>query len=342
MIRCAAALAALLLFAQAGQAMTLNKEFTLAHGGGGEMVAITTDELSAAMDAAQPLGAWDLVSLLIGVNNQYRGRDVADYAQQFDGLRCQRHQVRAAIELAIDGAFHLGRRDGPDMAVEVHLVPLHGPHVAWTLKEQGGQQEGDACDRLSRIVVYGPHQFAGLCRFQDGGHVLDVQRLKCAVKVGRRIAFAAAGGNSIAEHLASSLTQGVRGFPGTTLLDFAERVEQHGGRDLRKGNRADPGEQVLLHAFEPAFSILLAPPAGLGGLQFPSHFFEGVCLRKLGFQFLDLPTFGWVRARLQGAAGYVTLAASLLQGNRRVGAKSKAFFFVSKAVFPEPTPGSTR
>lgn len=46
----------------------------------------TTDELSAAMDAAEPLGQWDLVSLLIGVNNQYRGRDLAEFEQQFEGL----------------------------------------------------------------------------------------------------------------------------------------------------------------------------------------------------------------------------------------------------------------
>lgn len=46
----------------------------------------STDELSAAMDAAGPLGAWDLVSLLIGVNNQYRGRDAADYAREFAAL----------------------------------------------------------------------------------------------------------------------------------------------------------------------------------------------------------------------------------------------------------------
>ena len=39
----------------------------------------TTDELASAMDAAEPLGDWDFVSLLIGVNNQYRGRDVDDY-----------------------------------------------------------------------------------------------------------------------------------------------------------------------------------------------------------------------------------------------------------------------
>ena len=46
----------------------------------------TTDELSAAMDAAEPLGEWDFVSLLIGVNNQYRGRDVDDYVGEFARL----------------------------------------------------------------------------------------------------------------------------------------------------------------------------------------------------------------------------------------------------------------
>ncbi|WP_189455828.1 SGNH/GDSL hydrolase family protein [Cognatilysobacter bugurensis] len=43
----------------------------------------TTDELLAAMDAAEPLGDWDFVTLLIGVNNQYRGRDVDDYRREF-------------------------------------------------------------------------------------------------------------------------------------------------------------------------------------------------------------------------------------------------------------------
>jgi lysophospholipase L1-like esterase len=54
----------------------------------------TTDELDAAMDAAEPLGDWDFVSVLIGVNNQYRGRDVDEYASQFDAL------LRRAIRLA--------------------------------------------------------------------------------------------------------------------------------------------------------------------------------------------------------------------------------------------------
>ena len=45
----------------------------------------TTDELAAAIDAAQP-AAHDLVSLLIGVNNQYRGRTLDDYRMQFATL----------------------------------------------------------------------------------------------------------------------------------------------------------------------------------------------------------------------------------------------------------------
>jgi lysophospholipase L1-like esterase len=54
----------------------------------------TTDELSAAMDAAEPLGEWDLVSLLIGVNNQYRGRPVADFEAEFGAL------LERAVKLA--------------------------------------------------------------------------------------------------------------------------------------------------------------------------------------------------------------------------------------------------
>ena len=43
----------------------------------------TTDELSFAIDVANPKGPYDLVSLLIGVNNQYRGRDAEQYRREF-------------------------------------------------------------------------------------------------------------------------------------------------------------------------------------------------------------------------------------------------------------------
>ncbi|MCE7931231.1 MAG: SGNH/GDSL hydrolase family protein [Xanthomonadales bacterium PRO6] len=61
----------------------------------------TTDELAAALDALErgdevanamgeaavpPAPPYQLVSLLIGVNNQYRGREVAEYRVQLDAL----------------------------------------------------------------------------------------------------------------------------------------------------------------------------------------------------------------------------------------------------------------
>lgn len=46
----------------------------------------TTDELSAAIDAARPQGPFDLVSLLIGVNDQYRGRGAESYRAGFVSL----------------------------------------------------------------------------------------------------------------------------------------------------------------------------------------------------------------------------------------------------------------
>lgn len=46
----------------------------------------TTDELSTAIDSADPRGPYDLVTLLIGVNNQYRGRSASEYREQFRTL----------------------------------------------------------------------------------------------------------------------------------------------------------------------------------------------------------------------------------------------------------------
>jgi lysophospholipase L1-like esterase len=46
----------------------------------------TTDELRAGIDRADPRGPFDLVSLLIGVNNQYRGRSRDEYREQFAAL----------------------------------------------------------------------------------------------------------------------------------------------------------------------------------------------------------------------------------------------------------------
>ncbi|HEX7370218.1 MAG TPA: GDSL-type esterase/lipase family protein, partial [Rhodanobacteraceae bacterium] len=54
----------------------------------------TTDELSAAMDIAGFDPPYALVTLLIGVNNQYRGRPLDEYREQFRML------LQRAVQLA--------------------------------------------------------------------------------------------------------------------------------------------------------------------------------------------------------------------------------------------------
>jgi lysophospholipase L1-like esterase len=46
----------------------------------------TTDELNAAIDQENPANDFDFVTLLIGVNNQYRGRTLENYRQEFEAL----------------------------------------------------------------------------------------------------------------------------------------------------------------------------------------------------------------------------------------------------------------
>ena len=46
----------------------------------------TTSELDAAIDAAKPVGPFDLVSLLVGVNDQYRGMDINGFQSRFAAL----------------------------------------------------------------------------------------------------------------------------------------------------------------------------------------------------------------------------------------------------------------
>ncbi|MEQ8240521.1 MAG: SGNH/GDSL hydrolase family protein [Cyclobacteriaceae bacterium] len=46
----------------------------------------TTAELQAAITDQQPTDDFDLVSLLIGVNNQYRGYDISIYKKEFESL----------------------------------------------------------------------------------------------------------------------------------------------------------------------------------------------------------------------------------------------------------------
>jgi lysophospholipase L1-like esterase len=61
----------------------------------------TTDELSTAMDTHKFHPPYALVTLLIGVNNQYRGRDLGNYRSEFRAL------LERAIALAGGSPAHV-------------------------------------------------------------------------------------------------------------------------------------------------------------------------------------------------------------------------------------------
>ena len=71
----------------------------------------TTDELAAALDAVSFTPPYDLVALLIGVNNQYRGRPLDEYREQFRDL------LQRAIHLAGGNAAHAVVVSIPDWGV---------------------------------------------------------------------------------------------------------------------------------------------------------------------------------------------------------------------------------
>ncbi len=71
----------------------------------------TTDELSAAMDAHTYKPPYALVTLLIGVNNQYRGRDLQNYRAEFEVL------LKRAIALAGGESAHVVVVSIPDWGV---------------------------------------------------------------------------------------------------------------------------------------------------------------------------------------------------------------------------------
>lgn len=71
----------------------------------------TTDELDAEIDATAPRGPYALVTLLIGVNDQYRGRPATDYRPAFAGL------LQRAIEFAGNDARHVLVVSIPDWGV---------------------------------------------------------------------------------------------------------------------------------------------------------------------------------------------------------------------------------
>jgi lysophospholipase L1-like esterase len=71
----------------------------------------TTSELWEGIQSAAPQGTYDLVSLLIGVNNQYRGYDINEYREEFKFL------LEKSIEYAGGNPEHVIVLSIPDWGV---------------------------------------------------------------------------------------------------------------------------------------------------------------------------------------------------------------------------------
>lgn len=71
----------------------------------------TTDELASAIREAQIKDSYNLVTLLIGVNNQYRGRSLDNYQEEFTSL------LNQAIIFANGHARHVVVLSIPDWGV---------------------------------------------------------------------------------------------------------------------------------------------------------------------------------------------------------------------------------
>lgn len=128
----------------------------------------TTDELSAGIDRANPQGPFELVSLLIGVNNQYRGRSVDEYRAEFVAL------LTRAVKYAGDAPQRVLVLSIPDWGVTPFAKPADRTRIANEI-DAFNKVNGEEAERvgahyvditpISRRAAYEPNLIAN-----DGLH----------------------------------------------------------------------------------------------------------------------------------------------------------------------------
>jgi lysophospholipase L1-like esterase len=134
----------------------------------------TTDELAAALARTQLLSHYDLITLLIGVNNQYRGRDPQEYAVQFKQLLLQAirltGQPSRVFVLSIPdwsvspfGHSHLPDNKGRNRTDTTREIDVFNT-LARSITLKCGSSFIDITD-LSRVAMDNPALFA-----EDGLH----------------------------------------------------------------------------------------------------------------------------------------------------------------------------
>lgn len=104
----------------------------------------TTDELAAAIDAAAPASAHALVSLAVGVNDQYRGRGVDTFGAGFDALLVRATGLAGGdpgrvLVLSIPdwGVTPFGAASGRDLAVVAFELDAYNARLSKCCERRG-------------------------------------------------------------------------------------------------------------------------------------------------------------------------------------------------------------
>lgn len=107
----------------------------------------TTDELAVAIGQSTLLSKYDFVSLLIGVNNQYRGRTVENYKEEYESL------LQKAIQLTGNEPRHVFVLSIPDWGITPFAAERDSSTIA---------KEIDSYNSACKIITEGLH-----CHFID-------------------------------------------------------------------------------------------------------------------------------------------------------------------------------
>ncbi len=114
-----------------------------------EIIAQTgwsTDELATAVDGAKITKQYDFVTLLIGVNNQYRGRTVDEYRIQFAAL------LQKAIGFAAAGRSHVFVLSIPDWGVTPFAQDRDSVQIAKEIDAYNDAAK-DICERNKVMFI---------------------------------------------------------------------------------------------------------------------------------------------------------------------------------------------
>ena len=106
----------------------------------------TTGELSAALEEGIPKGTYDIVSLLIGVNNQFRGLDINQYRTEFANL------LQRAVTLAGGNSSHVIVVSIPDWGVTPFAQGLDRDLIAQQINLFNSVSRMEAARAGSRYV----------------------------------------------------------------------------------------------------------------------------------------------------------------------------------------------